>query len=421
MVAAGPAPGHRRRNAGVSSRMGRFDRSFAIRMIRDFLIALTAIVVVELGGRYLLALYEFRTEDREATELAAERLATDVKDIMLNRGGPVAARTVYPIIRRNQEELGLEIAIVPSELTVQAIENGLGFTPLGIPPEWSDGDHHEASVELVAESFCTTCHTTAEPGDVLGHVTVRSYRALRMSEWWHEARLISVVGMGNVILHTIVLFLLLRIRMEPLLRLRATVGQLAKGRLDLGQRAALRSDDEFGELAQDLNHFLDRVTHLVEDLEDVLGKVAAINQRLGQVSSWMGGRIESVQAKTRDAMRRTFEIQGEIAGPWQQAVDSLDLALAALAKSPEAAPESEGLSRRLAEVLAQFRESAAGRYEAAHRLEKLGEVLGSLSGDVADDTHYMGEIQVLEERMRVVAETGQGLLARLRHSRAEDA
>jgi hypothetical protein len=400
--------------------MGRFDRSFAIRMIRDFLLALTAIVVVELGARYLLAQHRFGTEDREATELAAERLASDVKDIMLNSGGPVAARTVYPIIERNHADLGLEIAIVPSAITVDAIEQSFGFTPQGIKPDWSEGTHHEAGADLVAEPFCTSCHVTAGPGDVLGRITVRSYRSLRMAEWWEEAQIVSVLGMGNVILHTIVLFLLLRIRMEPLLGLRATVGRLARGRLDLEQRADVKSDDEFGELAQDLNDFLDRVCHLVEDLEDVLDKVAAVNTRLGQVSAKMGARITAVQSKSRNALRKVFEIQGEIAGPWEQAVESLDLALSALADRSavsEGPAVNEGpadLQGRLTEVLDRFRESATGRYEAAHRMEELGQTLGDLSRDVADDTHYMGEILVLEERMRVVAESGQNLLGRLR-------
>jgi hypothetical protein len=106
----------------ATAKLGRFDQSFVIRMIRDFLLALTIIVVFELGGRLLLAMNHFEREDREATEVAAERLAQDVKDIMLNSGGPVAARTVYPIIRRNHSELGLEIAIVPSEIAVQSIQ-----------------------------------------------------------------------------------------------------------------------------------------------------------------------------------------------------------------------------------------------------------------------------------------------------------
>jgi methyl-accepting chemotaxis protein len=354
---------------------GRFDRSFAIRMIRDFMIALFAIVAVELGARYALARYEFATENLEATELAAERLASDVKDIMLNRGGPVAARTVYPVIRRHSEQAELEIAIVPSTITVEAIERQFDFTPRGIPPEWSDGPHHEATIELVAEPFCIGCHVTARPGDVLGQVSVRSYRSHRMAEWWREARVISVVGMGNVLLHTIVLFLLLRVRMEPLLQLRSSVASLARGRMDLGQRAEVRSDDEFGELASDFNHFLDRLTMLVEDLESVLGRVAAVNKRLLQVGSEMDVRIGTVQNLSQDAMRSAYEIRQEIAGPWSEAVQA----------------------------------------EAGERLESLTELLSRLSHEVTDDSHYRGEIRLLEERMQSVAESGRTLLGRLRH------
>ncbi len=398
---------------------GRFDRSFAIRMIRDFMIALLAIVVLELGARYALARYEFATEDREATELAAERLAGDVKDIMLNSGGPVAARTVYPIIRRHSEQAALEIAIVPSAVTVEAFQQRFGFTPNGIVPDWSDGPHHEATVELHAETFCIQCHVTARPGDVLGQVTVRSYRSHRLAEWWREARVISVVGMGNVLLHTIVLFLLLRVRMEPLLRLRAAVASLARGRMDLGQRAEVRSDDEFGELAADFNHFLDRIVLLVEDLDDVLGKVAAVNQRLLQVGTEMDARIDTAQELNRDAMRRAYEIGQKIAGPWGEAVSALDLVIADRAGSPgtDGSDESDGsgeLDPRMQDVLRSLRSAASVQLEAEEQLSELTELLSRLSQEVAGDSHYRGEIRLLEERMQSVAESGQTLLARLR-------
>lgn len=353
----------------ATAKLGRFDQSFVIRMIRDFLLALTIIVVVELGGRLLLEMNHFEREDREATEVAAERLAQDVKDIMLNSGGPVAARTVYPIIRRNHSELGLEIAIVPSEVTVQSIQETFGFQPNGIPPRWSEGRHHEATVVLEAEEFCVRCHVTAAPGDELGRVTVRSYRATRMAAWWSEARMVSVVGMANVILHTIVLFFLLRLRMEPLLRLRATVARLAKGRLDLSQRAVAKSSDEFGELATDLNHFLDRIGHLVQDLNGVLGQVGAVNERLTQVSTRMGDQLDALQAKAQSAIRQAYEIRQS---------ERVEQARDALTKSDE-----------------------------------LGETLMDLARDIQADTHYQGEIRVLEERMRAVSESGRHLLGRL--------
>jgi len=48
------------------------------------------------------------------------------------------------------------------------------------------------------------------------------------------------------------------------------------------------------------------------------------------------------------------------------------------------------------------------------QLSELTELLSRLSQEVAGDSHYRGEIRLLEERMQSVAESGQTLLARLR-------
>jgi hypothetical protein len=37
---------------------------------------------------------------------------------MRNEGGPVAARTIYPILERNWTDLGYAVAIVPSDVTI---------------------------------------------------------------------------------------------------------------------------------------------------------------------------------------------------------------------------------------------------------------------------------------------------------------
>ena len=359
----------------MDSLAGRFDRSFVIRTIRDFLLALTAIVVLELGGRLALESYQFRHQDREATELAAERLAADVKNIMLNRGGPVAARTIYPILRRDHQNLGFEIAIEPADSTKAVIQRNFGYQPHGIPPEWSVGRHHEAIVDIPAEEFCTTCHSNLSPGDVVGRVVVRKYQATRIDKWWQEARVISVVGMANVILHSIVLFFLLRMRMEPLLRLRSMLARLAKGTFDLSQRAEARSDDEFGELATDLNHFLDRVSHLVEDLYTILGKVGAANERLSQVSGTMTQHIDSVRSLAREAVGQIVATHGDAA--------------------------------RLAQ-------GATTGNQVLERLETLAGLLNDLMGQIDDDSHYLNEIRLLEEHMKTVAQSGQLVLERIK-------
>jgi HAMP domain-containing protein len=247
-------------------------------------------------------------------------------------------------------------------------------------------------------------------------VTVRNYQAARMADWWAEARVVSVVGMANVILHTIVLFLLLRLRMEPLLRLRSMVARLAKGRLDLSQRAEIKSDDEFGELALDFNHFLDRVCHLVEDLDVVLNRVVAVNERLAWVSEQMGTQIETVRNRTQAALKHAVEIRHGAPGPAPEAIESLDLVLAALQEFGGEGPLPPALHQRLQETLQRFRVSTGRANDSLNRMDDLSQLLGELARGIQDDSHYLGEILMLEERMRVVSETGQALLKRLRET-----
>lgn len=391
---------------------GRFDRSFVIRMIRDFLLALTVIIVAELGVRLALAIRDFQVDDRKTTELAAERLASDVRDIMLNSGGPVASRTVYPILRRTYADLGLEIAIEPSAVTVESIRQTRGFDPTGLVAEWREGVHHETSVGIEAELFCVQCHVEASPGDVLGHVTVRAYRDVRLREWLAEARVTSLLGMATVIMHTLVLFMLLRFRMEPLLRLRSTVANLATGRLDLSQRAEVRSDDEFGELAQDLNDFLERISHLIRDLNGVLGKVVAVNHRLGQVGERMREHVEAVQHTAQRAIRSAFGLEtgpafrlGEALSGFGRVVEGLE--------GLEPTPGIDGVLDQARSIRTRLEEAASGICSPDSGLHDLGESLTVLSKQLHDDAHYIGEILLLEERMQGIAETGQALLDRI--------
>jgi hypothetical protein len=207
-----------------------------------------------------------------------------VKSIMLNSGGPLAAQTVYPILDRNHDNLGLSIAVRPSEVTVESMKAMFRVTPQGLQRPWPEGAHQQAEVALKAEQFCLGCHVKAQVGDVLGTVAVRSYLARKEAVWWQEVRLTAGALSLKILAHTVVLLLLLKVRMEPMLSLRGTVGGLAKGVMDLGPRARVKTEDEFGELAQDLNHFLDRIALVVRDLDTILSEVISVGERLGSVA-----------------------------------------------------------------------------------------------------------------------------------------
>lgn len=111
--------------------LGRFDKSFFVRMVASFLLFTLAVAVVELGFRLGVLWYDFHRTDRDQAQLTAERVANDVRSIMLNRGGPVASRTVYPILARTFEQAGLRVAIEPSPVTTASIRKLFGFEPRG--------------------------------------------------------------------------------------------------------------------------------------------------------------------------------------------------------------------------------------------------------------------------------------------------
>lgn len=382
----------------------RFDESFVVRTLRDFFLALVFVIVIELGVRFAVVVGNYYTDEKLRTREAAEQLAADVKSIMLNRGGPVAARTVYPMIEKSHKKVGLDIAITPSEATVTSITSMFGFVPHGIPATWRRGAHHQAQVTVQAEPFCIQCHTAARPGDVLGTVTVRNYRATHLAHWLQEVSLSAVFGMGNIILHTIVLFVLLRLRMEPLLSLRATIARLSKAGSDLSHRAVVKSSDEFGELANDINLFLDRISHIIDDEARVLGQVGALNRRLNQVREQMDAQVTSIRAPMDRLTRAAFASpSGRTSHAAMQAVLEALQALAERADLP-------------ADAVARLEDARQAWHAAREDAAALGEVgvgVAELHRQLGGFSHFIAEMTALEEKMQAMAEQGQRLLERL--------
>lgn len=261
-----------------------FEQSFMFHMIRDFFLLLVLVATVEMSIRYAVVRLEFANKEQARVDLAAQQLANDVKSIMLNSGGPLAAQTVYPILNRNYDDLGLSIAVIPSAVTVESMKESFKLDVKGLQPTWKVGQHLESAVNLTAEQFCLNCHVKAKVGDVLGTVKVGSYLDRKEAAWWTEVKLTAGALSLKILVHTVLLFFLLKVRMAPLLSLRSTVSRLARGLMDLSPRAKVNGADEFGELAQDLNHFLDRINVVVTDLDQILNKVVDASGRLGSLN-----------------------------------------------------------------------------------------------------------------------------------------
>ena len=416
---------------GAQAVGGRFEQSFVFHMIRDFFLLLLLVAAVELGIRYALLRLDFSRQEPARVAQAAQRLAEDVKSIMLNSGGPLAAQTVYPILNRNHEDLGLSIAVTPSPVTVESMQVSFKMDVRGLQPRWPEGIHQEATAALKAEQFCLNCHVKARVGDVLGTVSVRSYLERKEAVWWQEVRLTAGALSLKILVHTVLLFLLLKVRMEPLLALRSTVSGLARGVMDLSPRAAVKTADEFGELAQDLNHFLDRIGGVVQDLDRVLGEVVQVGARLGTLNRGLERQVETMrEASLRllgDGAQRSLQTQlvaaregGAYAALDRTVAQTLAVlpGVAAAADGPGAGGQQAPALRLLHEQLSELRASFGAVSQALQALAPPVAVAEAQRADYQAFAQSLREMAVLEASMQKVAESGQQVLQRLSQGRA---
>ncbi len=393
--------------------LGRFDKSFLVHMIKDFFIVLIIVTILEFGFKAGKVYWDYVSDGENQALAVAEELADNVRSIMLNEGGPVAARTIYPILNQNWQDLGYEIAIVPSDKTVAAISQSFGFTPQGIPViNMTDGEHKAARVSIEASSFCLNCHTSASVGDELGYVVVRNYLDRDFALWWEDVRLTLGLAVGKIVLHSFLLFLILRARMEPLLRLRAVVSGLSKAYTNLDQRAEIRTADEFGVLARDLNVFLDRISGVVSELDAVLRQVVSVNDDIVQVQGELRGRIDSVVSNTRALERGAMlsaKREPRLSHDW---FDAVKRSVADLDKQLANANGSEQAS----ELLDALRSVVTCAESQIATSEKMYGELAELGDESEDLKGAMAEMARLEERLKGVIETGRVLVQRLRPS-----
>ena len=202
-----------------------------------------------------------------------------------------------------------------------------------------------------------------------------------------------------------------------MLALRSTVAGLAKGVMDLSPRAGVKSDDEFGELAQDLNHFLDRITLIVQDLDRILSEVVSVGTRLGALNRHLERQLDGL----RDASVRNIGLSAQrgldtqlVAARESGAFGVLAQTLQALARSGQVdAAASDSLRAQVARLQSSFDTVSDALRDMAPPMA----VAEAQSAEYQAFAQSLREMAVLEATMQKVAESGQQVLHRLSQGR----
>jgi methyl-accepting chemotaxis protein len=202
-----------------------------------------------------------------------------------------------------------------------------------------------------------------------------------------------------------------------LLALRTTAASLAKGVMNLSPRTKVNSNDEFGELAQDINHFLDRVKQIVHDLDGILSEVVAVGSRLGVLNRHLEQQLDGMRDDTFqnswNESQRNLSMQivaAREAGAFEVLVQTLD----DLSNSSQRRDELGPLRSQLAKLQSSFSSITNAVKEASPSPE----LAKAQAAQYQALSQSLREMALLEASMQKVAESGQQVLQRLEKGRS---
>ena len=191
------------------------------------------------------------------------------------------------------------------------------------------------------------------------------------------------------------------------------VANLSKPGADLSHRAHLNSEDEFSELARDLNSFLDRLCYILKDLEHVLQKVATLNTRLSQINSQIQTKYETTKKSSQDISVQMFRANARVPLLSNEWKTSMELTLSALQTKLSSSPIPQEIEGKMSEVWQQF-DDAVSQFESMQQdYIQAGQGLTQITGEMQDFSHHISEMGILKEKMQNIAEMGQNLIHRL--------
>jgi len=177
--------------------------------------------------------------------------------------------------------------------------------------------------------------------------------------------------------------------LRPLLQIRANLDDIVAGEGDLTRRLPVHGRDEFGQLAESFNRFVDRIQGAIAQVLDITRQLTGLlNEVAGQAErtdqAMQRQRSETDQVAT--AIHELSSAAQEVAGSAQQAA--------------EATRQTEEQGRRAREVVAS---SVARIHELVAEVRQSGVSLDGLKQDVGAIVGVLDVIRAIAEQTNLLA------------------
>ncbi|WP_426416042.1 methyl-accepting chemotaxis protein [Aestuariirhabdus sp. LZHN29] len=215
---------------------------------------------------------------------------------------------------------------------------------------------------------------------------------------------LTMVVMGVVMVLVMVVALAIRV-LSKIRVLTREIHELATGEGDLTRRIAIRSNDEIGDMAGEINRFIEKTQGIVQEVNAASDQTATRIDDLYQQSSHMQGAMD----RQKQAIDQVSHALDEIVTSIQYETESVQNSLHSVDQVRENTTHTVEISSKVRDLFTQLVEKVREASEVVNTLEgrsnQIGAVLGVIRG-IAEQTNLLALNAAIEAAR--AGESGRG-------------
>jgi methyl-accepting chemotaxis protein len=280
----------------------------------------------------------------------------------LERGtGAKADEQVYKVLQSNKPE------------STEEMMNGVHTleTILPLPNEERCQGCHDKDIKMLG---ALRLHTSIEEG----------YAASKKAAFW-----LFVSGAVALAASMVCLMIVLRVAVTRRLNdFVVKVTDLARGEGDLTKQIIVKSNDEFGQLADEINSLVEKIRRIICQIAETGTHVSTSAVELQSNAEQMAAGAERVASQSETVATAVEEMSatsGDIAQNCQMASEGSQLASSAAVSGARVVDETITVMNTIAE---RVRSSAKAVESLGSRSDQIGEIVGTIE-DIADQTNLL--------------------------------